>query len=468
MTAIDRTINTYTTSPSHDCDAFLNWDEEKLGSESEMGVVFQSLVANMRMKPSPDNSLEAKAVKLLEIVSTRTQSSADAFLRNLGRITDESLTNFVQSIGVLISSPNQVIITAAIEMVASLIIWYSPTVRLALLHADLIPQIVNTLNELSLPFTEVSGIHTYLMITINCSIRLATPFGLAQVEMKYYNKQQTVPATVLKQVVIPSEKYIWYLCMNRFSIIDGEQLKHFMELLTQLLEISTYHLRTMDFVLQMPVFLPIPGCLTFFETENSIWAFLDNMNHVQCFWIDTRGLVRQMWKTVSRMLRMEGIEDVIDEKLQNDENEYFGREIVDRSIIWNNLLARWSPQSPSPSTPLSHYSFVKGNASTDGDDSEGSEDVVAESMAVLDPSSVTTHTLPLPSASPSPPTPSHSPLPRPSPHSAWCVLVAVPSKQTPLRIRSSSSRLILSPFQICPQIVARRSSSPAPNDALVA
>ncbi|KAK2963946.1 hypothetical protein BLNAU_1023 [Blattamonas nauphoetae] len=44
------------------------------------------------------------------------------------------------------------------------------------------------------------------------------------------------------------------------------------------------------------------------------------------------------------MLRTEGIEDVIDQKLRNDKTKYFGGRIVDNSIGWNNLQGMNVPQ----------------------------------------------------------------------------------------------------------------------------
>ncbi|KAK2963664.1 hypothetical protein BLNAU_1229 [Blattamonas nauphoetae] len=98
--------------------------------------------------------------------------------------------------------------------------------------------------------------------------------------------------------------------------------------------------------------------------------------------------------------------------------------------------------------------------------SEGSEDVIAEFMAVLDSCSVATHTLPLPSAtpspptpslclclsltthtlplssaSPSPPTPSHSPLPLPHhPHPPTLLCLSLTTHTLPLSSASPSPR----------------------------
>ncbi|KAK2951650.1 hypothetical protein BLNAU_13389 [Blattamonas nauphoetae] len=67
------------------------------------------------------------------------------------------------------------------------------------------------------------------------------------------------------------------------------------------------------------------------------------MNTSQLYWNKASGEVRQMWKTVHRVLRMEGIEDVVEEKLQNDQDGYGGWNIDD-STEWNNILGTNLPK----------------------------------------------------------------------------------------------------------------------------
>ncbi|KAK2952711.1 hypothetical protein BLNAU_12360 [Blattamonas nauphoetae] len=87
----------------------------------------------------------------------------------------------------------------------------------------------------------------------------------------------------------------------------------------------------------MPVVLTIPSCLAFFEDDDSIWSFLLSMAFNQQEWNEQGGPERQLWSEVLRMLRMEGIEDVIEEKLQNDENGSIGGSIIAYTIDWSNL-----------------------------------------------------------------------------------------------------------------------------------
>ncbi|KAK2953989.1 hypothetical protein BLNAU_11091 [Blattamonas nauphoetae] len=206
---------------SIDCSTFLNWDEEELDSEHEQAVIFQSLVATVQLKPSLDVSLETKVVKCL----------------------------------------NQVITTAAMNLLNHLIRFCKSKIRLALVKADLIPQLNNILNPQSLSFAETVYIHIHLMSSIATSVRLATPIVLANLGIEDGNEQQAVHETVLKHVLVPSEEYVCHLCVNIFSLTSGPLSEAYETLLAQILRISPYYQPTMDFVLRMPIVLTIPSCL---------------------------------------------------------------------------------------------------------------------------------------------------------------------------------------------------------------
>ncbi|KAK2958850.1 hypothetical protein BLNAU_6099 [Blattamonas nauphoetae] len=309
---------------SNDCSPFLNWDKEEPETVNKQAVIFQSLVATLKSQPAFDDSLEAKAVKFLESVDARDDESGDAFVSKFGQPNGESLTNCIESIGVLISSSNQIITTAASKMLESLFWSCSAEIRLALIKADLIPQIITTRHSLSISFAEAEIVHISLMSVIINSLWFATPGSLDYFRIEDHHEQQTVHETVLAKVLAPSEKYICHLCVNRFSIIDGNMTHEFMILLARLLEISPYHQPTMDFIVNMSVYITITSCLTFFEADESIWDYLSHMVDIQREWSNTRGTQRQMWKKVLRITKMEGIEDVIEERLQNDRNSTSG------------------------------------------------------------------------------------------------------------------------------------------------
>ncbi|KAK2963952.1 hypothetical protein BLNAU_1029 [Blattamonas nauphoetae] len=338
MSTLDTQQSSFTVSSYPNCYLFLNWHYNPHESEDERAVVFRSLVATVKIHPALDASLEAKAVKFLKSAIPYRGESADAFLSKFASSSDNSSSDFIQSIVVLISSSKHAIATASMEFLSSLLHFNSTHFRLTFVKADLLPKLITTLNPLSLSFTKAVDIHTHLVKSLRQSVRISSPRGLAELEIEDLNEQRAVHETVLKQVVVPSEKYICHLCVNRFSIVDGGLSETFLELLAQILRICPYYQRTMDFVLHMPVVLTIPSCLTFIEDNCSIWSFLFDMNNAQREWNQTRGEQRQMWKTLHRQLRMKGIEDVIDAKLGNDKNASYGRSLVASSISLNNLL----------------------------------------------------------------------------------------------------------------------------------
>ncbi|KAK2958129.1 hypothetical protein BLNAU_6833 [Blattamonas nauphoetae] len=270
----------------------------------------------IKTQPSLDVSLETKAVKFLKSVDVDDEESVDAFLSSLGSNSDDSLAVFVQCIVVLISSAKKV--------------------HFALLKADLIPQLIITLNPHSRSFAEAADIHICLLSIITTSFWLVTSDPLTELGLEEQNEQLAAQETVLQQVLHPSEKYILHLCVNRYSIRDGDLSKCFLTLLANLLEISPSYQPTMDFILHMPVVLTIPSNLAFFENDFPIFSFLYDMKNIQQKWNDTRGVQQQMWKIEHRMLRMEGFEDVAEETLRIDPAGSFGPSIVDDSIKWNN------------------------------------------------------------------------------------------------------------------------------------
>ncbi|KAK2942523.1 hypothetical protein BLNAU_22551 [Blattamonas nauphoetae] len=205
---------------------------------------------------------------------------------------------------------------------------------------------MKTVDELAVVFRALTFKHVDQIVRYN----LTTKFDAQQLSSKVGNECTNVVENIATsfrlstpEIVIPSEQYIWHLCVNRFSIVEGSQSKFFMRLFAQLLHICSYCQPTVDFVVNMPVFLTITSCLTFFEDDNSIYSYLNYMNGLQQERNKKGGKVQQMWTTVQRLLRMEGIEDVVEAKLRNDKQGN-RRWIVAKSIEWNNQLGMNLPE----------------------------------------------------------------------------------------------------------------------------
>ncbi|KAK2963947.1 hypothetical protein BLNAU_1024 [Blattamonas nauphoetae] len=152
------------------------WSEEELDSAEEWATVFWSLAATVKFRPAFDDTLEAKAVQFLKAVQIITSATMEMLITQLSRCSARVLYHLVK--------------------------------------ADLIPQLIATLNPQTLSFAKAVDIHTYLLKTIAESFNLATPIFLAKLEITDHDKQQAVHET---------------------------------------------YLPTMDFVLHMPVILTIPS-----------------------------------------------------------------------------------------------------------------------------------------------------------------------------------------------------------------
>ncbi|KAK2950833.1 hypothetical protein BLNAU_14251 [Blattamonas nauphoetae] len=100
--------------------------------------------------------------------------------------------NHALCIFVLISSANKAITTATMGMLHFLSVYCSAEVRLALVKADLIPQIINSLNPLSLSFVEADNIHTSLILIIRQFLTLAAPLGLARLRIEHDDERAWV------------------------------------------------------------------------------------------------------------------------------------------------------------------------------------------------------------------------------------------------------------------------------------
>ncbi|KAK2952918.1 hypothetical protein BLNAU_12094 [Blattamonas nauphoetae] len=132
---------------------------------------------------------------------------------------------------------NQVIIEGSMRMLDLVFLLCSTVNCRILVKANLVPQLIPTLNPQSLSLRDCEHIHTCLIRIIASSFWLTTPDGLTQLEIEDGDEEQAVHETVLKQVVVPSAQYICHLCVNRFSIVDLDQSQFFVSLLTKLIQI---------------------------------------------------------------------------------------------------------------------------------------------------------------------------------------------------------------------------------------
>ncbi|KAK2946410.1 hypothetical protein BLNAU_18661 [Blattamonas nauphoetae] len=366
----------------------------KVEQSQNKALVFQSLVATVKFQPALDDFLEADAVGFLESVGLYTEESADTFLIRFGRTVDESSTNFVQSALVLLSSPSQAITTATLTMLESLFEYCSMKVHVALIMNDLIPQLITTLNPLSLSFAEAEDIHINLLSILHIFLWLSTPLGLGQLEISDCNEQQTVHETILTEVVTPLEKLLHISpCYHRTMEIVLEYAPNPSDADSKLLAYTVAQFKVvLDSYSLSTHTLPLPSASPSPPTPSH--SPLPLPHPPLCLSLSTHTLPLCL------------------------------------SLTTHTLpLPSASPSPPTPShspLPLPHHPHPPTLPLLTTHALPLPLPLPHHPHPPTPCLSLTTHTLPLPSASPSPPTPSHSlclsltthtlPLPLPLPH----------------------------------------------------
>ncbi|KAK2949763.1 hypothetical protein BLNAU_15337 [Blattamonas nauphoetae] len=238
---------------SDDADsAFKNWNPDENPRYTNKPKILESLVAWIKDGHPFNDSLEDKAVLLLDRIRQSDSREAEGFINLMTR---------------------PAIVSSSMCMLDHLFCHCSPQFRLKLIEAQLIPQIIISLNPQSLVVRETLRINASLLRLIASSLDLATPEELALLEVMPHREQQKVFQTVHNHVLVPSKSYILHLCEHRYSIEIWPTSFDFVRVLYRLLQISPYYQRTMNFVLKTPIILTIPSCLTFFEKENDIRFF---------------------------------------------------------------------------------------------------------------------------------------------------------------------------------------------------
>ncbi|KAK2961187.1 hypothetical protein BLNAU_3955 [Blattamonas nauphoetae] len=206
-----------------------------------------------------------------------------------------------------------------------------------LISVDLIPQIFIALNPLSLSFADAEDIHACLISIVNSAVLLGTPHLREILTNEHNHDQQRVHETVLQQLLVPSEAYLRNLCTNRHSIIDGRLSAEFMTLLADIILISPFCRPIMDFVVNMPVVLTITSSLTFFNNDGSIHIPLTVLSSSMEKWNEQCRDVRRTWPTIVRSLRMEGMDNVTEQRMHNNREGMIGQEVANNSIKLSNL-----------------------------------------------------------------------------------------------------------------------------------
>ncbi|KAK2950823.1 hypothetical protein BLNAU_14241 [Blattamonas nauphoetae] len=237
-----------------DLPAFINWDGKPIKSQSEQSALYRSLVQMVKDERQLPPSIEDKAVSFLKQIKIRSAKDVDSFLLDLVPSSQvEPSKTFVESVVELISIPNEKIKLAILELIATVVNYSFMDRILILLQNDLIPKLISSLDVFSPAFTEAEKIHASLITILEHTIYSSTFDIYHNTTIVDDNDQQQLFETVHNHVIVPS--------------------------------------------------------------NDAIWVSVFTTNSGQTFYTNVGGEMLKRWNTVVRSLRMEGFEDIYDQRL---------------------------------------------------------------------------------------------------------------------------------------------------------
>ncbi|KAK2942352.1 hypothetical protein BLNAU_22739 [Blattamonas nauphoetae] len=318
--------------------AFTMWDRKQLESIQDYSTLFRSLVQMIKDGHPFDDAMTKKAVFLLEEIHFLFVREYGIFIYSLVPSSPQkSVQEFVDLIAVFISSANQPIIQATLKVIVRLINRSSPTLLLLLINADLISRIVSSLLPISLPFSEAQELHSNLLVIVRTSLWLVTPQGLETLKQEN-QKLHDIQEAVLKHILVPSKKYIGYVCGLRHSLVNSSLSNPFSSLLICFLKISPSHPPTLDFIQTLPIALSISSFLTFSSSNVTIKSFLDELNVLQTEWFEQDETICGSGTVVTRLLTREGFSDVLEQLMMTDKKGDNRGSIMEYSISLSDLF----------------------------------------------------------------------------------------------------------------------------------
>ncbi|KAK2961597.1 hypothetical protein BLNAU_3395 [Blattamonas nauphoetae] len=244
--------------------------------------IYCSLVALVKEGYPFDEALQDRAVHFLKkLEPTWKQSEQEArFVIDLVPSSTGSLSEFIESILTLLSSPHSTVVAATISLLKLVLISSSLSVRLRFLEADFFTNVFATVQPHTLPMSGNEILHTNLVETLTHHLLLSTKSLISNIGIRTAVDLPYHRDLVFQMVVLPSSQYLTFLCSNR-HLVDPLLFTNFMDLLCTLIRICPYHHPTLGFILASPIVMAFSSCLSSIEDishlNRDVTSFCDSM-----------------------------------------------------------------------------------------------------------------------------------------------------------------------------------------------
>ncbi|KAK2948139.1 hypothetical protein BLNAU_16939 [Blattamonas nauphoetae] len=293
---------------------------------------------DLRLRHPQKNDKSYAFIECLICMFSLCRNECESFVLALAPSSPhEAFQTFVTTITILLSTDNTTIVETTLYTINHLVPMCSRNIQFGLLNADLVPQLILSLQPLTRSFKYPQNIHSDLLSIIGRLLWLPTPSNGAYAEIDDPTEQQAVHETILKHVLLPSKDYIRQICSARDLFVDRVFLPDFMTCVAQIILICPFYQPTMDYVLDLPLIFTMITSNDFYDNEESRGCFLGELADAQEEWDKHDKELRRIGTIMNRLLRMEGSEDQIEQMLQSVRNQPREGYIVSYSTRLNNL-----------------------------------------------------------------------------------------------------------------------------------
>ncbi|KAK2955024.1 hypothetical protein BLNAU_9955 [Blattamonas nauphoetae] len=318
--------------------SFLDWNGIPFMSTPTQSSVYRSLVQMVTDNHHFDDDLTNKAVLFLYEFRNAREEPGDSFFDLDKYASHETVKDFVHSVGMLLSAPNQRIVEATMEFLHRMIIIRSKHFLLKLVKADLIPHLLASLNPVSLSFEYAEDVHIHLVSIIGLALLLLHPNDSKQIDVINATDKHNLQETILARVLLPPASYIRHLCANRHLFINGNRSVHLLNFLTRLISLCPYSTPSMRILQSLPVFFTIPSTSAELDMDRALCWILDALVDAQRDWNNDSGDVRKSGRTACRSLVLEGFEDTLERSIQFGSTEDTRKQLTKHSIVLSNMM----------------------------------------------------------------------------------------------------------------------------------
>ncbi|KAK2941973.1 hypothetical protein BLNAU_23126 [Blattamonas nauphoetae] len=220
----------------------------------EKAVLFCSLVSRVRNNSDVDDAFQDEAVALLDDLAPYPFDSqtADQIVTELVPSADGTLTGFVDSACILVSSPHSKIVVAALCFLAESFWSSSPHNRVRLIQNDFFSRILAIIQPQHLPLSGNEDVFHSLNRILSSSIDLARPSTLKALKLGDPSARQNHLEFIFQRVIQQHSPYLSFLCQNQ-QLVSTNLYPSWMDVVVvSLFRISPYHLPTLEWKREGP------------------------------------------------------------------------------------------------------------------------------------------------------------------------------------------------------------------------